>query len=649
MHLLEVLLILVFGAAGATLAGRILWERRLQHVWPKRDQIKIVNPQGFWPGVAEVVFQTRVLANRPWAGFFHLLIFYGFVTFSIKSIAHVIGGLGGFYVELPGPVEMLLNTFAVLVLSGVVFMAIRRYFFMRDRLTHMLESGIVLALIAGLMITHLVEIPLLHAHGAEAVVDTAGYKINWWAHYLILCFFPSLITYGKHLHLVMAPVNVVLRHMVQKPSDRFISGGDLDMGDEDATEEDFERELKRVGMPNGVADFSFHTLFDPASCIECGRCNDACPSREAGLRPRDHFVLAFRDPATSSEQLAELAPPDIVATCTQCRACDVVCPVGNRPSRSGLELRGRMTAEGLYPPRALKEGGAGPVTATGNIFAADSDVREQFIEENELPIYDPEEHDVLFVLGCQGANSPEAQPVVVATARLLEAAGVKYGVLEEESCWGEGILHGGGLMEDWPFYKEERAMALNEALAEDNKKTVLTICPHCRDNIGVQLSAAAEKLEMGPFADVRSHVSFLADLLRGGKLQIDKKAETVAAHHPCKTIHNDEQGSMDALLSAAGVTAKTAGNSPDIPRCCGGGGGGFLWDSPAKVNKDRWEQLAGETGEKKVVTACPGCHRMLNVAKSEDGELTDIANVLYTRLRKKKDAQKVEEEEPVAK
>ena len=79
-----------------------------------------------------------------------------------------------------------------------------------------------------------------------------------------------------------------------------------------------------------------------------------------------------------------------------------------------------MTAEGLYPPRGLKEGGSGPVTATGNIFAADYDVREEFIAENEIPIYDPEEHEVLFVLGCQGGHSPEARPVVHA-AKVLTA------------------------------------------------------------------------------------------------------------------------------------------------------------------------------------------------------------------------------------
>jgi Fe-S oxidoreductase len=633
MRWIEIILILISGAVGAVSFSHILWSRRLKHVWPRRNEIKILNRSGFLPGVAEVLFQTRVMANRPVAGFFHALIFYGFCSFGIKSLTHVISGVTGTYFALPHFLEVFLNGVAWVVLVSVIFMAIRRYGFMRDRLTHMLESGIVLLLIGGLMITHLLEIPLETATADN--FSTIPNKINWWVHFLILCGFPSLIAYGKHLHLILAPFNVVLRHMTELPTDRFVSGGDLDMGDEDATEEDFEKELARVGMPNGVLDFSFHTLFDPAACIECGRCNDACPSAGAGLMPRDHFVLAFRDPTTNSEQLAELIPPDIVATCTQCRACDTVCPVGNRPARTALEVRGRMTAEGLYPPRALKEGGAGPVTATGNIFAQDYDVRANFIAENEIPIFDPAEHNVLFVLGCQGGNSPEAQPVTVATARLLEAAGVKYGVLEEESCWGEGILHGGGLMEDWPFYKEERVMALSEALEEKHDRTILTICPHCKDNIGVQLSAAAEKMEQGRFSNVRSHIDFLLELVNAGKIKLDKKAEDVAVHHPCKTIHGNEHGSFDALLEAAGVNGKTAGNSPAVPRCCGGGGGGFLWDSPAKVNKNRFTEIMEEVQREKIVTGCPGCHRMLNVAKTEDAQLTDIANVLHERLSSK--------------
>jgi Fe-S oxidoreductase len=620
MRWIELALIALAGLAGAISFGRILWFRRVGHIWPKRSEIKVVNKVGLLTGIAEVALQTRVIANRPVAGMVHLVIFYGFVSFGLKSGTHVIAGVLGMTEPIHlGPIDPFLDVIAVMVFAACVFMAIRRYFFMKERLTHPIESGLVLSLIAGLMFTYMLERPTFGVN--LGLVGTAA-KVNWWAHYLILCGFPSLIAYGKHLHLLIAPINVVLKHMTELPSDRPISGGDFEMPED---EDLFEAEYGRVGMPNGVADFSFHSLFDTAACIECGRCNDACPSASAGLKPREHFVLSLRDPIVDSEGLAELIPPDILATCTQCRACDTVCPVGNRPAKAGLEIRGRMSFEGLYPVPAITDGAA-PVTATGNLFGEGPETRAALIAANDLPIYNHDEHDVLFVLGCQGANSPDIQPIVTATARLLEAAGVKFGVPETESCWGEALVHGGGLMEDWPFWKLERIEELDTALNGDRSRTILTICPHCKDNIGTQYADAGHH-----FPSVRSHVDFLAELVRDGRLAVEKKSESMAVHHPCKMIHNDESALLDELLEVSGVTAYTAGKSPNIPSCCGGGGGGFLWDSPATVNRDRWDSLEA-TGQTKAVTSCPGCRRMLDVAKSEEGSVTDIANVLYERV-----------------
>ena len=620
MRWVELAFIILSGLAGAVSFGYVLWTRRLGHIWPKRDEIEIINKKGLFTGIAEVALQTRVIANRPVVGTIHLVVFYGFVSFGIKSATHVAAGVMGLKEPIHlGPIDVFLDVICVLVLTACVLLAIRRYFFMRDRLTHPVESGIVLSLIAGLMVTYMLERPTF---GVNLGLEGTAAKINWWVHYLILCGFPALIAYGKHLHLMMAPLNVVLKHMTEVPSDRPISGGDFEMPED---EDLFEAEYARVGMPNGVADFSFHSLFDTTACIECGRCNDACPSAGAGLQPRDHFVLSLRDPTVDSEGLAELIPPDILATCTQCRACDVVCPVGNRPSKAGLEIRGRMSFEGLYPVPGLTDG-ASPAIATGNLFGEGPETRAALVRDQELPIYDHEQHDVLFILGCQGANSPDLQPIIGATARLLEAAGVKYGVPATESCWGEALVHGGGLMEDWPFWKLERAEELDTALGGDRTRTILTICPHCKDSIGTQYADAGHA-----FPSVRSHVDFLAELVRDGRLTVEKKTESMAVHHPCKIIHNDETALMDQLLEVSGVTAFTAGKSPDIPSCCGGGGGGFLWDSPAKVNRKRMDEIAA-TGQTKTVTSCPGCHRMLDVAKSEDAEITDIANVLYERV-----------------
>ncbi len=371
---------------------------------PSGVRVRITNPRGFFPGAWEVISQNVVVRNRPWVGLFHLPLFFGLLAFLFKSLLHVMAGLG-MDVEAPDWYNRLLDVVAIVVLVSVVFLAIRRYFVERERMTHPLESGIILALISLLMITHLLE--------QVAVRESAGGMVNWWGHLIVLAVFPVVIAQGKHLHLVLAPVNVVLKHMTELPSDRPVFGNDLVMDLED--ESKLEAEYARLGMPGGVADFSFGALFDQAACIQCGRCNDACPAGPA-LKPRDHFVLALQTPTLSAEQLATQIDADVAATCVQCRACEVACPTGCRPGRNALEIRGRLMLEGLYPPRALRDTAMKALTSSGNIFGVDGGERARFIKENDFPIYDASIHDVLFVLGCQGGNSPEVQPAVVATA-----------------------------------------------------------------------------------------------------------------------------------------------------------------------------------------------------------------------------------------
>jgi Fe-S oxidoreductase len=98
-------------------------------------------------------------------------------------------------------------------------------------------------------------------------------------------------------------------------------------------------------------------------------------------------------------------------------------------------------------------------------------------------------------------------------------------------------------------------------------------------------------------------------------------------------IHNDEAADLDTVLRGAGVTLENPQkSSAGFPTTCwGGGGGGFLWDSPAKVNQKRWEQIRA-TGLRDVVTGCPGCHRMLGVMKDEESRISDVSTVLAERL-----------------
>ncbi len=614
---LERVLVLLVLVASAVAFGWVLWKFRIGHVWPKRGEIRIEEPRGLLTGVWEVVSQSVVLRNRPWVGFFHLPLFFGLLAFLAKSVLHFLLGLG-IEVEVPGWYLRFLDVVAVLVLFSIAVLAVRRYLVEREKMTHPLESGVILGLIALLMVTHLLE--------QFYPFDSVAGRVNWWVHYLDLAVFPAVIAHGKHLHLLLAPVNVVLKHITEAPSDRPVFGNDLVMDLEDEVK--LEAEYARLGMPGGVKDFGFGPLFDPAACIQCGRCNDACPAGPA-LKPREHFVLALQNPALTGEELAALIDSDVTATCVQCRACEVACPTGCRPGRNGLEIRGRLTLEGLYPPRALRDTVMKALASSGNIFGQDPGERARFVRENEFPLYDPHKHEVLFVLGCQGGNSPEVQPVVVAMAKLLDAAGVKWGVLEEEQCWGEGLLHGGGLMEDWPLWAQDRIEFLTQALRGDQGRTILTICPHCRDTIETQYRAHG-----ADFRDVRLHAPYLEELVRDHRLELEPRPLDAALHTPCKVFHNNEHGGMQKLLRGAGVRIRhPATSSAAFPTtCCGGGGGGFLWDSPAKVNQKRWEQIRA-TGRKEVVTGCPGCHRMLGVMRDEETRISDVATVLAERLK----------------
>jgi Fe-S oxidoreductase len=183
-------------------------------------------------------------------------------------------------------------------------------------------------------------------------------------------------------------------------------------------------------------------------------------------------------------------------------------------------------------------------------------------------------------------------------------------------------------MEDWPVWAPDRIEFLTEALGGDRDRAILTVCPHCRDTIATQYQAFGAN-----FSDVRLHTPFLADLVAQGKLELRPKGLEAAIHTPCKVIHNDEDAGMWSLLEEAGVTVCQPETSSGAfaTTCCGGGGGGFLWDSPAKVNQKRWEQIAA-TGKREVITGCPGCHRMLGVMRDEDTRISDVATILADRL-----------------
>ncbi len=146
--------LILLGSAWAF--GYVLWTQRLGHVWPKRGEVRITNPRWFLSRVVGGPFPECRSEEPALGGPCHLPLFFGLLAFLFKSLLHVLAGLG-MEVEAPDWYNRLLDVVAVLVLVAIVFLVIRRYFVEREKMTHLVESGVILALIALLMITHLLE------------------------------------------------------------------------------------------------------------------------------------------------------------------------------------------------------------------------------------------------------------------------------------------------------------------------------------------------------------------------------------------------------------------------------------------------------------------------------------------------------------
>ncbi|MES1262683.1 MAG: [Fe-S]-binding protein, partial [Acidobacteriota bacterium] len=148
----------------------------------------------------EVLFQGKVIQQRPLAGAAHAFVFWGFLAFGLITVNHIATGFGlpllsresGFGLVYFG----LVAVFAVLVAVSISYLAVRRFIFRPLWLGKVApESGIIAGLILALMLTYLAGLALPET-------TLAGHAV-WWLHTLALLIFLPLIPHTKHLHLVL--------------------------------------------------------------------------------------------------------------------------------------------------------------------------------------------------------------------------------------------------------------------------------------------------------------------------------------------------------------------------------------------------------------------------------------------------------------
>jgi len=358
-------------------------------------------------------------------------------------------------------------------------------------------------------------------------------------------------------------------------------------------------------------------------CYQCGKCDVVCPWNKV----RNFSIRKIIREATFG--LTELEGEDIWR-CSTCGNCPSQCPRGVKQIELGVSLRRIASEYGVFAAGARAVRGVrGSLTTEGNPLGEKRENRADWARDLQIKPF-AEGMEVLYFVGCYLSYDPRMKKVAVATANILNKAGVDFGILgTRESCCGESIRKTGG--ED-----------VFRALARENIKTfvdqgvkkILVSSPHCYHTLLNEYPEFMVNFEV-------VHISqFLAELIDQGRLELKGEYnKKVTYHDPCYLgRHNGiYEEPRRVLMNVPGLELAEMSDTRKDSLCCGGGGGRIWMDTPKgeRFADLRLEQ-AGETGAEVLATCCPYCitnfeDSRLNMDK-EGLEIRDITEIVQAAI-----------------
>ncbi|WP_055444961.1 (Fe-S)-binding protein [Lacinutrix himadriensis] len=216
--------------------------------------------------------------------------------------------------------------------------------------------------------------------------------------------------------------------------------------------------------------------------------------------------------------------------------------------------------------------------------------------------------DILFWVGSAGSYDDRAKKITKAFVKILNKAGVNFGVLgTEESATGDLAKRAGN-----EFLFQMQAMMNIEILNMYEVKRIVTCDPHsfnCLKN---------EYPGLGGTYEVMHHTQFIKQLIDSKKLDIkesDYKGKQITFHDPCYLGRaNSEYDAPRDVLSALNANLVEMKRSKATALCCGAGGA-QMFKEPEKGDKDINElrtEDALKTNPDIIATACPYCMTMMS-------------------------------------
>ena len=241
------------------------------------------------------------------------------------------------------------------------------------------------------------------------------------------------------------------------------------------------------------------------------------------------------------------------------------------------------------------------------------------------------EAELLFWVGSAGSFDDRAKKITKAFVKIMNKAGVNFGVLgTEESSSGDAAKRAGN-----EFLFQMQAMTNIEVMNAYNVKRIVTTCPHSYNTI------KNEYPSLGGNYTVQHHAEFISTLITEGKLTItdDLNGKQIVYHDPCYL--GRANGVYDAprtLIRSLGVDIVEMKRSKSRSFCCGAGGSQMFKDAERgdkEINIDRTEEALALKPDI-IATGCPFCNTMMTdgVKAVNEGaaEVMDIAELIANNI-----------------
>ncbi len=414
--------------------------------------------------------------------------------------------------------------------------------------------------------------------------------------------------------------------------------------------------LNDPNAPLGVekpTDFTWNQLLGFDACVQCGKCEAACPAFAAGqpLNPKkliqDMVVglaggtdAKFAGSPYPGKPVGEhsggphlpivnlngkaLVDAETLWSCTTCRACVEECPMMIEHVDAIVDMRRHLTLEkGATPNKGAEV--LDNLIATDNPGGFAPGGRLNWAADLNLPLMsDKQNVDVLFWVG-DGAFDMRNQRTLRAFVKVLKAAKVDFAVLGlEERDSGDVARRLGDEATFQLLAKRNIA-----TLAKYQFKRIVTCDPHSFHVLKNEYG------ELGGGYSVLHHSTYMDELITGQKLNLGKhKGGSVTYHDPCYLgRYNGEYEAPRNVLNAIGIEVKEMQRSGFRSRCCGGGGGAPITDIPGKQRIPDMRMVdIKETAAELVAVGCPQCTAMLEGVVGVRPEVKDIAELVAAVL-----------------